>query len=51
MSGEHIFSNAIFKAGCSCPIVIEGVERIRHGDPTHGAEKANTFKTDSYAAA
>jgi len=41
MSGEHLFSNAIFKAGCSCPIVIEGVQRIRYGDPTHGAEKAN----------
>lgn len=41
MSGEHIFSNAIFKAGCSCPIVIEGVRRVRGGEPTHGAEKSN----------
>jgi hypothetical protein len=41
MSGEHIFSNAIFKAGCSCPIVIQGVQRIKQGEPTHGAEKAN----------
>jgi hypothetical protein len=41
MSGEHIFSSAIFKAGCSCPIVIEGVQRIKQGVPTHGAEKAN----------
>lgn len=41
MSGEHIFSSAIFKAGCSCPIVIEGVKRIRLGEPTHGAEKSN----------
>lgn len=41
MSGEHIFSNAIFKAGCSCPLIIEGVHRIRQGAPTRGAEKAN----------
>lgn len=41
MSGEHIFSSAIFKAGCSCPIVVEGVQRIRRGEPTYGAEKSN----------
>ena len=41
MSGEHIVSNAIFKAGCSCPIIIEGVKRIRQGEPTQGAEKSN----------
>lgn len=41
LSGEHVFSNAIFKAGCSCPIVIEGVQRIRRGEPTRGAEKSN----------
>lgn len=41
MSGEHVFSNAIFKAGCTCPVIIEGVHRIREGAPTRGAEKAN----------
>ncbi|WP_444914526.1 hypothetical protein [Microbulbifer sp. TRSA007] len=41
MSGEHIFSNAIFKAGCSCPIIVDGVKRIRGGAPTYGAEKSN----------
>jgi hypothetical protein len=41
MSGEHVFSNAIFKAGCSCPLIIEGVRRIREGEPTRGAEKSN----------
>ncbi len=41
MSGEHVVSNAIFKAGCSCPIIIEGVKRIREGAPTRGAEKSN----------
>ncbi len=41
ISGEHIFSNAIFKAGCSCPTLVEGVKRIRGGDPTRGAEKSN----------
>jgi len=41
MSGEHVFSNAIFKAGCSCPLIIEGVHRIREGAPTRGAEKSN----------
>jgi hypothetical protein len=41
MSGEHVISNAIFKAGCSCPIIIEGVKRIRDGAPTRGAEKSN----------
>jgi hypothetical protein len=41
MSGEHVFSNAIFKAGCSCPVMVEGVQRIRQGAPTRGAEKAN----------
>lgn len=41
MSGEHIVSNAIFKAGCSCPIIIEGVKRIRNGAPTRNAEKSN----------
>jgi len=41
MSGEHVFSNAIFKAGCGCPTVIEGVQRIRNGAPTRNAEKAN----------
>ena len=41
MSGEHVVSNAIFKAACSCPIVIEGVKRIREGKPTLGAARAN----------
>lgn len=41
MSGEHVFSNSIFKAGCSCPLIIEGVKRIRQGEPTRGAEKSN----------
>lgn len=41
MSGEHVFSNSIFKAGCSCPVLIEGVQRIRQGAPTRGAEKSN----------
>ena len=41
MSGEHVVSNATFKAGCSCPIIIEGVQRIREGAPTRGAEKSN----------
>ena len=41
MSGEHVISNSIFKAGCSCPVVIEGVKRIRDGAPTKGAEKSN----------
>ena len=43
MSGEHVISSSIFKAGCSCPIVIEGVRRIRDGAPTHGAEKSNVL--------
>lgn len=41
ISGEHVISGAIFKAGCSCPILIEGVKRIRQGQPTQGAEKSN----------
>jgi hypothetical protein len=41
MSGEHIFSSSIFRPGCSCPIVVEGVQRIRGGTPTRGAEKSN----------
>ncbi len=41
MSGEHVISSAIFKAGCSCPIIVEGVQRIRNGAPTYGAEKSN----------
>ncbi|MCC7695109.1 hypothetical protein [Janthinobacterium sp. EB271-G4-7A] len=41
MSGEHVFSSAIFKAGCSCPIIVEGVKRIKNGAPTRGAEKSN----------
>lgn len=41
MSGEHIISNALFKAGCGCPPVIKGVKRIKDGEPTYGAEKAN----------
>lgn len=41
MSGEHVFSNAIFKAGCSCPVMVQGVQRIRKGAPTRGAEKSN----------
>lgn len=40
-SGEHVFSNSIFKAGCSCPILIEGVGRIRKGQATRSAEKSN----------
>jgi hypothetical protein len=41
MSGEHILSNSVFSAGCSCPILVEGVNRIRAGQPTRGAEKSN----------
>jgi len=41
MSGEHVISNAVFSAGCDCPVVIEGVRRIRDGSPTHNAEKSN----------
>lgn len=41
MSGEHVFSNALFAHGCACPIVIEGVKRMRDGAPTHNADKAN----------
>jgi len=41
MSGEHIISNALFKAGCGCPPVVEGVKRIKGGEPTKGAEKSN----------
>jgi len=41
MSAEHVFSDAIFKAGCSCPVLIEGVRRIRNGQPTRGAETSN----------
>jgi len=41
ISGEHVFSNALFSAGCSCPRVTEGVQRIRDGAPTHNAETAN----------
>ena len=41
LSGEHIISNAIFKHGCGCPTVIEGVPRIRNGAPTRGAETSN----------
>lgn len=41
MSGEHVFSNAILKAGCGCTPLVRGVQRIRNGEPTAGAEKAN----------
>lgn len=41
MSGEHVISSAVFSAGCDCPVLIEGVRRIRDGSPTHNAEKAN----------
>lgn len=41
MSGEHVVSNSIFNVACSCPLIIEGVKRIRQGKPTHGAEKSN----------
>lgn len=41
MSGEHVFSNVIFKAGCGCPPLIRGVERIQGGKPTAYAEKSN----------
>lgn len=40
-SGEHIFSNSIFKAGCACPLIVQGVPRIRGGEATRGAEKSN----------
>jgi hypothetical protein len=43
MSGEHVFSKALFSPGCSCPRVIEGVRRIRDGAPTYNAEKANVL--------
>lgn len=41
MSGEHVISNAVFAAGCGCPLVTEGVKRINGGAPTRGADKAN----------
>jgi hypothetical protein len=41
ISAEHIVSGAVFKAGCGCPMVVEGVERIRGGAPTRGGEVAN----------
>jgi hypothetical protein len=41
MSGEHVVSKVIFKPGCSCPTIIEGVKRIKGGAPTYNAEKAN----------
>ncbi|MCE4311521.1 hypothetical protein LYZ90_11760 [Xanthomonas hortorum pv. vitians] len=41
MSGEHVISNAVFAAGCGCPVLIEGVARIRDGAPTANAEKSN----------
>jgi hypothetical protein len=41
ISGEHVVSNSIFAAGCGCPLVVEGVQRIRNGAPTHGVAKAN----------
>ncbi len=41
MSGEHIISNAVFRHGCSCPLMVKGVSRIRMGEPTYGAEKSN----------
>ncbi len=41
MSGEHVISNAVFSAGCDCPVLVEGVRRIRDGSPTHNAEKSN----------
>ncbi len=41
MSGEHIFSDALFTRPCSCPMVTDGVKRIRRGEPTPNAEKAN----------
>lgn len=41
ISGEHVFSNALFRAGCECPPVIKGVKRIRNGEVTPNAEKAN----------
>jgi hypothetical protein len=41
MSGEHVISNSVFSAGCGCPVVIEGVARIRGGAPTGNAEKSN----------
>ena len=41
ISGEHVFSNALFRAGCGCPPVVKGVKRIRNGEVTPNAEKAN----------
>lgn len=41
MSGEHVFSNALFSSGCGCPPVVRGVKRIRKGEATPNAEKAN----------
>lgn len=41
MSGEHVISSAVFSPGCGCPVVIEGVRRIRDGLPTANAEKSN----------
>ncbi len=41
MSGEHVISNAVFVPGCGCPVLIEGVARIRGGAATPNAEKSN----------
>jgi hypothetical protein len=41
ISGEHIISAAILRAGCGCPPVVKGVKRIRGGAPTRGAEQSN----------
>lgn len=42
MSGEHVFSDALFSGRrCDCPMMTNGVKRIRRGKPTSNAEKAN----------
>ena len=41
MSGEHVFSDALFTRPCSCAMVTDGVKRIRRGEPTPNAERAN----------
>ena len=40
-SGEHVISKAVFAAGCDCPRTVQGVRRIRGGQPTPNAEKSN----------
>lgn len=49
MSGEHVFSNSIFKTNCSCSVMDQGVKRINNGDPTYNAEKSNILCRSHYS--